>query len=244
MLSATTAAIAAIIFVAAFIQGTAGFGFVFFSLPILALLVDFRVAVVALVLLAQVLNLLILWQHGFRADWKSVVPLTVATLPGIPVGVWLLTALPVAWLQGSLGALLVLYALYQWLARPVPRRVGRLWMAVAGFAAGCLGGALSSQGPPILVYVSLQPWDKDRVKATLVGFFCTTGLFVILAQAWQGLITPEPLRLALVCAPFMVAGVLAGRRLYLRLGDDGYRSLLTVLVFILGLAMLVRSLGG
>lgn len=239
----TTALVALVVLVAAFIQGTVGFGFAFFALPILAWIIDFRLAVVSLVLLAQGLNLIILWQHGFRADWKSVVPLTVATLPGIPVGVWLLTALPVAWLQGALGALLVLYSLYQWLARPVPRVVGPLWMAGAGFMAGCLGGALNSQGPPILVYVSLQPWDKDRVKATLVGFFFTTGLFVALAQAWRGLVTPEVARMTLICAPFMVAGVLAGRRLYLRLGEGGYRSLFTGLIFALGLMMLVRSLG-
>jgi hypothetical protein len=243
MLSATTLAIACVVLAAAFLQGTAGFGFIFFSLPILAWFIDFRLAVVTLMLLAQVLNLLILWQHGFRADWKSVVPLTVATLPGIPVGVWLLTVLPVIWLQGALGALLVFYALHQWLVRPAPRRVGPVWMALAGFTAGCLGGALSAQGPPILVYVSLQPWDKDRIKATLVGFFCTTGLFVGAMQAWQGLVTPEAMRLALVCAPFMIAGVLAGRRAYLRLGDGAYRALLTALVFALGLMLLGRSLG-
>lgn len=240
----TTALTMAVIFIASFIQGTAGFGFAFFSVPLLALLLDFRLVVPTLVLLAQVLNLIILAQHRFRADWKgSVLPMTLFSLPGIPVGVWLLTWLDVRILQGTLGLMLVTYALYQWLIRPRPRILGRAWMACAGFVAGCLGGALNSQGPPILVYASLQPWDKDMVKGTLTAFFTLTGLVVLATQASQGLVTPEARHLALMGLPFLVGGVLAGRRLYKRMGEGGYRQIFMALVFGLGLMMIVKSLG-
>ncbi|MBU1001666.1 MAG: sulfite exporter TauE/SafE family protein [Proteobacteria bacterium] len=239
----TTALVAGIVLVASFIQGTAGFGFAFFSVPLLALLLDFRVAVPTLVLLAQVLNLIILSQHHFRADWKkSVLPLTLFSLPGIPVGVWLLTWLDVRLLQGSLGVILVFYALYQWLAKPAPRVLSRAWMVCAGFLAGCLGGALNSQGPPVLVYTSLQPWSKDLVKGTLTAFFFTTGLAVVATQAYQGLITPEVTHLAAVCLPFLLVGVLVGRALYKRLGEGGYRQLFMTLIFALGVMMIVKSI--
>ncbi|BBD07006.1 sulfite exporter TauE/SafE family protein [Desulfovibrio ferrophilus] len=238
----TTSIVATVVLVAAFIQGTAGFGFAFFSLPLLALLLDFRVAVPTLVLLAQALNLIILSQHRFKADWKkSVLPLTLFSLPGIPVGVWLLTWLDVRLLQGSLGVILVGYALYQWLAKPAPRVLSRAWMVCAGFVAGCLGGALNSQGPPILVYTSLQPWNKDMVKGTLIAFFFTTGLAVVATQAYQGLITPEVTHLAAVCLPFLLVGVMAGRALYKRLGEGGYRQLYMAMILVLGVMMVIKS---
>lgn len=231
------------VFAAAFIQGTAGFGFMFFALPLAGLVFDFKVAVVALGLLAQVLNLVILAQHRFRADWRSVGVLAASAVPGVPVGVWALKSLPVPWLQGVLGALLVTFALYQWMVRPVPRGLGRPWMVGAGVMAGALGGAMFTQGPPVLVFVSLQPWDKDRVKGTLVAFFTVTGFVILPYQAASGLVTGEVLRLAAWGLPLLLAGVLCGRWLYLRLGDGEYRKVFMILVFVLGLLLLAKSTG-
>jgi len=241
----TTALAALVVFIAAFIQGTAGFGFAFFSVPLLALVLDMRTAVPTLGMLAQMLNLVILIQHRFVADWKgSILPLTLFALPTIPVGVWLLTWLDIRILQGVLGAMLVAYALYQRLIKPRPRIVSRAWMIVAGLVAGCLGGALNSQGPPILVYTSLQPWNKDMVKGTLIAYFFVTGIVVLAIQGAQGLITAQTREMALTCLPFLLAGVVAGRLLYKRLGEGGYRQLFMALIFALGVMMLVKSAGG
>lgn len=239
----TVPLIALIVLAAAFIQGTAGFGFIFFSLPLASLVVDFKTAVPALGLLAQALNLTILWQHRFRADWRSVWMLTLWSLPGIPFGVWALGSLPVPWLQGVLGVILVGFSLFRWLARPVPRELGRGWMIVAGLAAGALGGAMFTQGPPVLILVSLLPWDKDRTKATLVAYFFITGLAILPYQAMQGLMTPEALTMAGWGVPSLAAGVLAGRMAYLRLGEGSYRRLYVALIFTLGVLLVLKGAG-
>lgn len=240
-----TLVVACIVFTGSFIQSTAGFGFSFFSLPLCALLLDFPTAVVTLVVLAQVMNTIVLFQHRWRADWKaSVLPLTLFSLPGIPVGVWLLTWLDVRLLQGGLGLILVFYALQRWLARPAPRPVGPVGKAAAGLAGGVLGGSLNSAGPPILVYVSLQPWDKDLVKGTITAFFFTTGLGILATQAGGGLLTGEVRSLSLWCLPALVAGTVAGRMMYKRLDEGGYRQVFTALLFALGVMMLVKSAVG
>lgn len=241
----TTLLVACIVMTGAFIQSTTGFGFAFFSLPLCSLIIEFPVAVVMLVLLAQVLNTMVLIQHKWRADWKrSVLPLTLFSLPGIPLGVWLLTWLDVRILQGTLGLILVFFSLYQWFMHPLPRVIGTGWKAVAGFIGGVLGGALNSAGPPILVYVSLQPWDKELVKCTIIGFFFTTGLGIIATQAYQGLITSEVQRLALWCLPALATGTIGGRMMFKRLGEGGYRQVFMGLLFALGVMMLVKSILG
>ncbi|MFK4764386.1 sulfite exporter TauE/SafE family protein [Desulfobaculum sp. SPO524] len=242
MLSSTLI-VALVVFIGAFTQGLAGFGFAFFSLPIISLVLDFQTSVVILVLMAQVMNLLILKQHGSLPQWGDVLPLTVATLPGIPVGVAMLQYLPVYVLQGTLGIILVLYCLYMWFVCPVPRVLGKAWIVVAGFIAGCLGGALNSQGPPVLMYVALQPWDKDRVKATTISFFIASGVLVIAAQAWRGLITADALELSALCLPGVLLGATCGRIAYRRLGEGGFRTVFIGLLFALGLFMLVKSAG-
>lgn len=239
----TAALVAVIVLAAAFIQGTAGFGFIFFSLPLASLVVDFKTAVPALGLLAQILNFVILWQQGFKADWRRVWTLTAWALPGVPLGVWALGALPVAWLQATLGTILVGFALFRWLANFQPRELGRAWLPVAGLAAGALGGAMFTQGPPVLIYVALMPWDKDRAKGTLVAFFFITGLAILPIQAMRGLMTPDALHMATWGLPSLALGVFAGRRLYLRLGDGAYRLIYIALIFSLGILLLLKGTG-
>lgn len=235
--------IALVVFVGAFTQGLAGFGFAFFALPILSFFMDFKVAVVLLVILAQILNVMILWFHKVRPDWKLLLKLTVVTLPGIPVGVYMLRFFPVPFLQGSLGVTLILFAMYQWFFHPRPRELGKAWVAVAGFLAGVLGGSLNSQGPPIMLYAALQPWDKDKVKATLIGYFFVSGILVIIVQAAQGLMNMEIMRLSAWCLPVLLLGAFAGRLAYVRLGEGGYRHVFTALLLALGAMMIVRSSG-
>lgn len=240
----TTVIVALIIVVGAFTQGMAGFGFAFLSLPLISLFIDFKTSVVLLVLLAQVLNVIILYMHGVMPPWKHLLPLTLATLPGVPVGVYMLQYVSVPVLQGTLGVILVLYCLYLWFGRPTPRRIGRAWIVVAGFIAGCLGGALNSQGPPVMVYVTLQAWDKDKIKSTLISFFFLSGIFVVIAQASQGLVTMETLKLAGLCAPGLLVGAGLGRYAYCKLGEGGYRTVFIGLLFALGVFMIVKSSGG
>lgn len=239
----TTLMVAGIVLAASFIQSTAGFGFAFFAVPLVSLVVDFPVAVVTLVVLAQCMNFIMLVQHRFRAEWKRCIfPFTLFSLPGIPLGIWLLQWLDKAYLQSGLGAILILYALYQWFVKPAPRKVGGIWIAIGGFIGGILGGALNSQGPPILVYTSLQDWDKDRIKGTLVGFFFATGIFVLGMQAYNGLVTTDVQHLVAWCLPALFLGTVIGRLLYKQMDDSRYRQVFVALIFVLGIVMILKNI--
>ncbi|WP_461210247.1 sulfite exporter TauE/SafE family protein [Desulfocurvus sp. DL9XJH121] len=240
-----TLVVACIVLAGSFIQSAVGFGFTFFSLPLCSLLLDFPVAVSTLVILGQVLNTVVLFQHRWHADWRaSVLPMTLFSLPGIPVGVWLLSWLDVRLLQGCLGAVLIFHSLYQMYARPTARAVNTAGKGLAGFIGGILGGALNSQGPPILVYVSLQPWTKDLVKGTIAAFFFTTGLGVLAVQAADGLLTGQVQNLTLWCLPTLLAGTWAGRLAYVRMGEGGYRRLFLGLILALGVMLLGKCVLG
>ena len=227
-------------FCAGFIQGLSGFGSVLLSLPLLALFLDVKTAIPVVALFGVTLTIFLLAQLRQHWDWKKVYPLCLGSIPGAPLGVWFLTRTETQYIQWTVGAVLIAYALYGVLLKPVARFTAPIWAYVFGFAAGCLGGAISASGPPVIVYTSLQPWNKDQIKVTLQGFFVISGIVVVIFQAMGGLVTGRVLWYFLAALPILLFGTWAGSFLYGRMREETYRSILLVLMGLLGLLMFLK----
>jgi uncharacterized protein len=210
----------------------------------LALFLDFNTAVPLVSTWGMTINLILVVQLRPHLRFQHIGPLTVAALPGIPLGVYILQHVPVRVLELLLGGLLVVFSLYFLWSGGKTRQLSRGWAYAAGFCSGFLGGSLASSGPPVIVYTSLQPWPKDELKSTLTGFFFLSGLVIIAAQAVGGLFTPEVLNRSLFSIPFVMLGVFLGSAFYHRLETARYRQLVVGLITLLGLLTLMKSLGG
>jgi hypothetical protein len=234
----------AVTFLAGFIQGLSGFGSVLLSLPLLILFLDVRTAIPLVALVALALTVLLLIQLREHLDWKKVYPLLAGTLFGVPVGVFLLKHLDTNLIQLVLGTVLVGYALYGLTSRLSLKGIRTRWAYLYGFLAGCLGGALSASGPPVIIYTSLQPWSKDQIKVTLQGYFLASGLIVVLFQAASGLTTWPVMKLFALSLPAVIIGTLVGSHFYGMVREEGYRKIILILLGCLGAFTVYRALGG
>lgn len=226
---------------AGFIQGLTGFGSILLSLPLIALFLDFKIAVPLMNILGIVLSLVLIVQLRSAWEWGKIYPLLIGTVPGIPIGTYLLKNLEASPMYIFLGFVLVAYSLFGILFRGVVKELKKGWPYFFGFLAGCLGGAVSASGPPVIVYTFLQPWDKDKIKVTLQGFFVVSGLFILAYFYWHGLIVPQVVRLSIIALPFIIGGTLAGSFFYGRLAESGYRKLMYYTLGLLGLIMFAQG---
>jgi uncharacterized membrane protein YfcA len=84
----------AVLFLATLVRSAFGFGEALVAVPLLALLIPVTVAAPLAVLLSVTVAAVVLaqdWRHvHLGGAWRLV----LATLPGIPLGLWLLTAAP------------------------------------------------------------------------------------------------------------------------------------------------------
>lgn len=229
-----------IAFCAGFIQGFSGFGSVLLSLPLLALFLEVKTAIPIVALCGVALSLFLLVQLRQHWEWKKVYPLCLGSIPGAPVGVWFLNRTDAQWIQWIVGVLLLLYALYGLLLKPTVRTMGTRWVYFFGFIAGCLGGAISASGPPVIVYTSLQSWSKNQIKVTLQGFFVISGVVVIISQAIGGLVTERVLWYSLAALPLLLGGTWVGSLLYGRVKEETYRRVLLSLLGFLGVFMILK----
>jgi uncharacterized membrane protein YfcA len=231
-----------IILIAGFTQGFTGFGSALIMLPLLTMLMGVKTVVPLVVLLGACINVILLFQVHRYIEWKRIRILIVASVPGILCGVYILKAMSTSFLEMAIGVLLVAFPSYL-LSKGVPKReIPEGWAWPVGFLSGVLGGSISTGGPPVIIYVAMQPWGKLSIKSTLVGFFLATSMAIGIVQAANGLMTGEVLTSFAAGLPALVTGVLAGSFFFSRVQSGTYRKVLNILLILLGVFMLVKAI--
>jgi uncharacterized protein len=231
-----------ITFLAGFTQGLSGFGSILLALPLLTIFLDIKTVIPLVALHGLSTTIILLIQLRKHLDWEKVLPLFVGSIPGIPIGVYFLKHMNADTIQLTMGFILLAYALFSLFYRPVIWEIRRAGVSLVGFLAGCLGGALGAAGPPVIVYTSLQPWNKDKIKATLQGFYTASGLVVVLLHSLNGLTTIPVVWYFLISMPALVLGTYAGSFFYGRIGEKTYKRIMFILFALLGAFLIYGAL--
>ncbi len=229
----------AIIFFAALLQTTSGFGFALLAMPLVALVIGVKAAapLVALVGFTLYAVNLVRYRRGF--EWRVVRPLALTAALGVPLGVWALSNLNEDIVKSVLGVVLIAYALYSlWRPQAAPLRSER-WAWPAGFLAGVLGGAFNTPGPPVIVYGNLKQWPRDLFRSTLQALFLFSSGLVILSHIAAGNLTAAAIPTYLLLVPALLLGVWAGSIIDRRISNERFRGLVLALIFVTGVLLLV-----
>ena len=236
---------AAVLVVAAFVQGVAGFGFGMVAMGLLPLVLPLTVAVPAVAVLGGLSNAAVLAENrgGLRRD--AVLPLLAGAFVGVPLGVLFLHEADPRLVERALGIALVLYALHGLLARtagsgapPVASRWRDGVGAVAGSLGGVLGGAFNTGGPPVVLYVAWRRYPPAVVKAALQCFFLVSTAYQLALFAASGTLSETALRTAAVGLPSLGVGLFAGIALGRRLDAAAFRRVVLVVLLVLGIRFL------
>jgi uncharacterized membrane protein YfcA len=234
--------VALLVFAAVFVQTLSGFGFALIVMPIITLLLGLGRAAPLVALLGLTVYSINLIRYRQAVNLKELIRLGVACALGVPIGIWALIHVDESIIKPAMGLVLILYAAYTLLGPEATRLASPRWVYPAGFAAGCLGGAYNTPGPPVIVYGSLRQWPKDEFRAVLQALFFVNGLLVVASHALARHMTADVLTFYLYSLPALLLGVLAGSWFDLRLNRERFRLLVTVLILILGLSLML-SLG-
>ncbi|MEA2779113.1 MAG: uncharacterized protein QOK29_657 [Rhodospirillaceae bacterium] len=224
------------VFGAAFLRGFTGFGFALAAVPSLSLLLDPSLVVPCSLVLGLFAGIQVLPKLWSLVDWRSVWLLLVGSLPGIPVGVWLLSAVPADIMRIGIGCVLIGAVLLLWrmprgLQLPVtPFALG------AGLLSGLLNGSTAMGGPPVVLYFLGASESVVIGRASLVMYFFFASLGTVLYDVGAGLIDRRVLMLSLLFFPALYVGNWLGDRSFDASSAETYRRI--ALGALLGLAVL------
>jgi uncharacterized protein len=227
----------AVIFLTTLIRSTLGFGNALLAMPLLALLIGVKQASPIVALLGLVISVLMLLQGWQSVRWREFLALLLASLPGIVLGLLLLTAVPERFVKWILGVVLVGFGFYSLLGIQLPV-IKSGWLAVPfGFLAGVLGGAYNTNGPPIIIYGVFRGWEKDQFRASLQGFFLISNMLIVAGHGLAGLWTGPVLMIFLEGILPAAAAVYLGERIASKIPQERFDRLVSGFLILMGLAM-------
>ncbi len=228
-----------IFLLAGFVQGLTGFGSALVAIPLLSFILDIKTAVPLCMLNGLIITGYLAFKLRHYLDRDKILPLLIGSLPGIAVGVTLLKQVDASAIRYGIGALLIIYSLFNLLFCPRPLNPGKAWGYLAGFLTGTIGAAFSAGGPPAIIYTTLTSWKKDEIKATLTGFFATTGLITVAVHGASGITTVTTLKIFVVTAPFVLIGTTLGSRVSGRINRRTYLKLIYCFLIAMGIMMIL-----
>ncbi|NDV21160.1 sulfite exporter TauE/SafE family protein [Desulfovibrio sp. JC022] len=231
----------AIFFIAGLMQGLTGFGCALIAMPLLAYVVDIKIAVPVCTLCGIFINLNMTYKLRKSLDRNKILPLIIGSVPGSVFGTMMLKEVNGDYIRLFLGLLIAGFAAYSLIAKPIKLNISDKWGYLSGFMTGAIAAAVSAGGPPTIIYTSLRDWDKDSFKATLVSFFMAAGIMAAVGHLLSGLTTIYIFKLFLASTLPIVMGTLAGGMISGLLSEDFYRRIVMVLLVIMGLMLIFQN---
>jgi hypothetical protein len=233
------------VFAAAFVKGAIGFGFPTLGTPLLALVVDVKTAVAALVIPNLVMDGLQLRRQGpLGATPRRLAPLLVFTMLGTIVGTKLLVTLSGRTATLILGAFVLGFVALD-LARfspRVPTGWERLLAPPVGLAAGVMGGITNAPGTALALYFVALGMDKREFVRSIAFTFLVVKAVQLAALGWYGLLGWPLVLGSLGLTAAALAGFGLGLRVQDRLDQRAFNRGVLVFLATLGAWLVVRTL--
>jgi uncharacterized membrane protein YfcA len=184
-----------------------------------------------------------IWRVRHAINWRAVTPFILGGLIGVPAGTAMLTFVDQGVVRFSIGALLILYSLYN-LARPTlqPPQGGAAADLGVGVANGLIGGLTGLGGIAVTIWCQLRGGPKDKQRAIFQPVMFATFVMSAVTLAFAGVYTLETMKLYLLALPALVVGVWCGIHLYGKLDDAGFRRVILILLLASGFSLVVPAL--
>lgn len=238
----TVVAIAAILGIAAFVRSAIGFGDALIAMGLITSWVGFQTATPLVALIGTAISSSILATQWRQLNLKTVLPLIISTLIGIPFGLVLLKVAPEQIARVVMGVIPIAYGAYGLSGIRLPMVTTERWAGLFGFISGILGGAYNTNGPPIVIYGTLRRWEPEQFRLTLQGYFFFTNFFILFGHAVSGLWTTKVWHLFLMSLPAVGLSIWLGSIANRYIKRDLFAKLIFGVLLIVGLLSLAQSL--
>ena len=234
--------LAAIAFLGSIVFGATGFGAALVALPIAVQIVPLKFAL-PLFALADIANSFSVGlekpKNAVRGEYFRLMPMILA---GTLAGVTVLVNLPRAAGMALLGGFVIAYAVYALFWHASRRVISQGWSWLAGFVGGATSALFGAGGPPYVIYLAQRGLSKEAFRATL-GLVTMTSISIrVIAFFLTGLLLDAQVWLAAaVVVPAAFAGVVVGRKVFLKMQKEQLARVIAVLLLASGGSLVLRA---
>lgn len=233
---------AVVILMASVLKGVTGFGFALFAVPILSLLLPIHMLIPAMILFNFLASLYLLIQIKVKLQAKYFIPMFLASLAGIPIGVYALQDLNEMLLRLVVGLVIVVFSLLLFFRRNHEPRHKNKPIVFAGFLSGLLGSSISLSGPPIAFAMSNKGYRKNRFRANFAIFGMLSSLFTAITYLLKGIIQIASVKFTVYLFPLLLIGSRLGNHWAGRIKNEKFKKIVIGINFITGLTVVIVTI--
>jgi uncharacterized protein len=233
--------VGAAVFVAAFMQIVAGFGFALLAVPLMTLAIDPKVAVVVSTLTGVFVTTWQAIKDRAEADRVLVRRMTIGAYVGMPLGLLVYVSVDDNVLRFLLGLAVLVAAIL--LALHVNlHHVGPRLDYGSGFISGVLATSLSTNGPPLVFVLQARQLSAVRFRASISTVFALTNVGGLLLFTASGKVTRDGIVAVLVTVPALLFGQLLGFPIRKHVHGERFRWLVLVLLVAAAISAIVNAI--
>jgi uncharacterized membrane protein YfcA len=236
---ASWAILVATALVASTVGGVAGFGAGVILLPVLALVLGVRPAVVTLTVTMLLGNSSRIWWSRADIHWPVLTRYLLGAVPGTAAGVLLFAEASTTSLSAIIGAFLIAAVPLRRLLLTRNFRVRLAHFGPLGAVVGAMSALVVTTGPVITPFFLAYGLRRGAYIATEAS--CALAMHVVRGAGFAklALITRETALLGLTLGATMFVGAWLGRRIVDRLSDRAFLAAIEALLILMGLHFLL-----
>ncbi len=223
--------VAVAVFTGAALNALSGFGFALVTVPIMALVVGPKEAVVLSAIVGLLSNSGVAIRYRDDTDRPMAGRLLAGSMVGMPLGLLVLDAVPEDPLKVAIAVVVLLTAaaLASGWTPPPPNRAADVG---AGFLSGVLNTSIGISGPPVVLLLQAHKVTKGPFRATTATLFAVAGVVALVLFGIAGQYNRSVLVAAAVALPAWPLGWLVGAAVPRRVPEERFRVLVLVLIVV------------
>jgi len=212
------------------VRGFSGFGSALIYVPLIAAIYEPRIATVSFAIMDYVCVLPYALRAFPQARWREVLPAFAAALVTVPLGTMMQNAADPVVLRWGMAVFVLTFVVLFAAGWRYPFKPSTLAATGAGALSGFAGGATQMSGPPAILYWLGSPENAAVIRANLLVFLILLGMTLLANYSWHGLMTANPIALAVLLWPAYIVALAVGARGFRGATDQSYRRVAYVIV--------------
>lgn len=217
-----------------------GFGVATISMALLPFFFPLTIAVPMVAMISTTSTGIVALKTKTFGLWKHMLALIAGSAVGIPIGMYLFTALNEDLLRLALAIFLIIYAVYGILKKRTFIRSSTPRSTAVGAVAGFFNASLNIHGPIVGLYASSNDsFSRNETRDIIATYMFFAGLLTVTGHYLADRITPEVGLYFLYALPFLGIGLYIGSKIFPKLNERTVRTFIYAFVLAAGILMIL-----
>ena len=230
-----------VIFIGGLLRGFLGFGPALLTIPVLAYIYSPTEALVIHIIMEIPSTLFLLPTALKNSDKKSILPLFIAMVSFIPVGMYLVVILNPEIIRRTISIIVLILVLMLSRGWNFKSFIGFKSMVFSGILGGFIQGIAGIGGAPIVTVLMARNDSEDVSRGNILFLMAGIVVFSITSQAIYGLISLNLITLGFMASPIYIAATYSGSTFYTYKGKNLFRKIALIFLSIIALTTFVTS---